>query len=58
MLLQDQPLYDVIHEALQRHMQGIEFRERNAGPQIDRNMRDEGEASERHISLRPQSFTF
>uniref|UniRef100_W5KD30 Glycogen debranching enzyme n=1 Tax=Astyanax mexicanus TaxID=7994 RepID=W5KD30_ASTMX len=38
----DQPLYDVIHEALQRHMQGIEFRERNAGPQIDRNMRDEG----------------
>lgn len=41
--LQDQPLCDVIHEALQRHMQGIEFRERNAGPQIDRNMRDEGE---------------
>ncbi|KAB5550573.1 hypothetical protein PHYPO_G00055230 [Pangasianodon hypophthalmus] len=38
----DQPLCDVIHEALQRHMQGIEFRERNAGPQIDRNMRDEG----------------
>ncbi|XP_041924454.1 glycogen debranching enzyme isoform X2 [Alosa sapidissima] len=38
----DQPLYEVIHEALQRHMQGIEFRERNAGPQIDRNMRDEG----------------
>lgn len=41
--LQDQPLYEVIHEALQRHMQGIEFRERNAGPQIDRNMRDEGQ---------------
>ncbi|TSN03381.1 Glycogen debranching enzyme [Bagarius yarrelli] len=38
----DQPLCNVIHEALQRHMQGIEFRERNAGPQIDRNMRDEG----------------
>ncbi|XP_026882893.2 amylo-alpha-1, 6-glucosidase, 4-alpha-glucanotransferase a isoform X3 [Electrophorus electricus] len=38
----DQPLYEVIHEALQRHMEGIEFRERNAGPQIDRNMRDEG----------------
>ncbi|MCJ8740307.1 hypothetical protein PDJAM_G00057350 [Pangasius djambal] len=38
----DQPLCDVIHEALQHHMQGIEFRERNAGPQIDRNMRDEG----------------
>lgn len=41
-LVQDQPLSDVIHEALQRHMQGIEFRERSAGPQIDRNMRDEG----------------
>ncbi|KAG9351106.1 hypothetical protein JZ751_024996 [Albula glossodonta] len=38
----DQPLHDVIHEAMQCHMQGIEFRERNAGPQIDRNMRDEG----------------
>ncbi|RXN25810.1 glycogen debranching enzyme-like isoform X1 [Labeo rohita] len=38
----DQLLYEVIHEAMERHMQGIEFRERNAGPQIDRNMRDEG----------------
>uniref|UniRef100_A0A8C1HVJ3 Glycogen debranching enzyme n=1 Tax=Cyprinus carpio carpio TaxID=630221 RepID=A0A8C1HVJ3_CYPCA len=38
----DQLLYEVIHEAMERHMQGIEFRERNAGPQIDCNMRDEG----------------
>ncbi|KAM4640780.1 glycogen debranching enzyme isoform 2-T4 [Discoglossus pictus] len=38
----DQPLCEVIQEALQRHASGISFRERNAGPQIDRNMRDEG----------------
>ncbi|XP_007422039.1 glycogen debranching enzyme isoform X1 [Python bivittatus] len=38
----DQPLYEVIQEAMQRHAQGIQFQERNAGPQIDRNMREEG----------------
>lgn len=38
----EQPLLEVIHEAMERHLQGMEFRERNAGPQIDRNMRDEG----------------
>lgn len=32
----------MIQEALQRHLQGISFRERNAGPKIDMHMRDEG----------------
>ncbi|KAK8737367.1 hypothetical protein OTU49_004452 [Cherax quadricarinatus] len=38
----DQLLEDVIQEALQRHFQGVEFRERNAGFQIDRQMSNEG----------------
>ncbi|KTG35417.1 hypothetical protein cypCar_00010960 [Cyprinus carpio] len=43
-VVHDQPLYVVIQEAMQRHMQQIEFRERNTGPQIDHNMQDEGES--------------
>ena len=31
-----------MYEALQRHFEGISFRERNAGHQIDEQMSDEG----------------
>ncbi|PHH88100.1 hypothetical protein CDD83_7970 [Cordyceps sp. RAO-2017] len=33
---------EVIQEALQRHASGMKYREANAGPQIDSQMRDEG----------------
>lgn len=38
----DQPLYDVMQEALDVHFQGLVFRERNAGRQIDEHMTDQG----------------
>uniref|UniRef100_A0A0K0E803 Glycogen debranching enzyme n=1 Tax=Strongyloides stercoralis TaxID=6248 RepID=A0A0K0E803_STRER len=38
----EEPLKDVIYEALSRHFNGIEFRERNAGREIDEHMQDEG----------------
>ncbi|CAH1981135.1 unnamed protein product [Acanthoscelides obtectus] len=38
----DQPLHDVIQEALTRHFQGVTFRERSAGPKIDEHMSDAG----------------
>ena len=41
-VVQDQPLYEVMQEALQRHADGVKFRERNAGP-IDNEMTDQGQ---------------
>ncbi|XP_047985833.1 glycogen debranching enzyme [Leguminivora glycinivorella] len=38
----DQPLHDVMQEALAVHFQGLVFRERNAGRQIDAHMTDKG----------------
>ncbi|XP_012265578.2 glycogen debranching enzyme isoform X2 [Athalia rosae] len=38
----DQPLHDVIQEALTVHFQGLCFRERNAGRKIDEQMTDRG----------------
>ncbi|XP_031629828.1 glycogen debranching enzyme [Contarinia nasturtii] len=38
----DQPLHQVIQEALNIHFQGLVFRERNAGPDIDAHMKDQG----------------
>ncbi|KAI0482511.1 glycoside hydrolase family 13 protein [Xylariaceae sp. FL0804] len=35
-------IQDVIQEAMQRHASGMKFREANAGPGIDMQMRDEG----------------
>ncbi|XP_026729867.1 glycogen debranching enzyme [Trichoplusia ni] len=38
----DQPLHDVVQEALDVHFQGLVFRERNAGRTIDAHMSDKG----------------
>jgi len=40
--VQDQQLKDVIQQAMQRHAEGVTFRERNAGKTIDNDMSDEG----------------
>ncbi|KAF4126960.1 glycogen debranching enzyme [Geosmithia morbida] len=39
---EESTIEDIIQEALQRHASGMKYREANAGPQIDSQMRDEG----------------
>nr|CAH8871998.1 unnamed protein product [Trichobilharzia regenti] len=46
-----QPLHEVMQEALQRHILGIDFIERNAGPNLDEQMRPEGFKVEANIDL-------
>lgn len=40
---------DIIYEILARHAKGIKYREANAGPQLDRVMKDEGFNVEIHV---------
>jgi hypothetical protein len=41
-IYQIEPLHATIYEALCRHFEGINFRERDAGPKIDEHMADAG----------------
>lgn len=53
----DQPLYEVMQEALNVHFQGLAFRERNAGRQIDSEMTDKGFNNQ--IGIHPETgFVF
>ena len=40
--MKEEPLSTTVQEAIQRHFDGIDFIERNAGKQIDEHMTDEG----------------
>ncbi|XP_064626502.1 glycogen debranching enzyme-like isoform X2 [Lineus longissimus] len=46
----DQPLHDVMQEALNQHYQGLQYRERFAGHAIDRDMSHQGFNSEIGVS--------
>lgn len=50
-------MYDVIQEIMRRHFCGIKFRERNAGPDLEKNWNDE--AFNAHIGVdRETGFVF
>lgn len=40
-----------MQEALQRHAEGLKYRERNAGPQIDDQMMNEGRVIDYKIDI-------
>lgn len=46
---QQSTMEEVIQEALQRHATGLSFREANAGPKIDSQMKDEGFNIDIHV---------
>lgn len=53
----DQPLHDVIQEAVTVHFQGLVYRERNAGTAIDAHMKDRGFNNQ--IGIHPETgFVF
>lgn len=52
----DQLLSEVMQEALTTHFQGLVFRERNAGRQIDEQMTDRG--FQNQIGIHPETGMF
>nr|APP18135.1 glycogen-debranching enzyme [Anisakis simplex] len=47
----EEELHETMYDALQRHFQGICFRERNAGPQIDEHITDSGFNVSAYVNL-------
>ena len=47
--MEPQPLADLIQEILQKHIDGIHFREWNAGTMLDEHMKDNGFNIDIHV---------